>query len=200
MLAMLALGVLVFTRKRVTWGDGWMWPVPPILVGGVRYNPIVSDGWGMRSRGVQHTGLDIVYARRSRTDLVQRFPPGTPNGGASWFAPGPPGAKAPVPVLAARGGRIWEVKKTSRGWSVVLDHSKPFATFYQHLESVLVPNLRGQSVVAGQPLGFMGWSPEDAERVRHLHFEVHHEGSFDAAVDPQAAMASWSLAQPFDIG
>lgn len=208
MLALLGLGLLVFTRKRVSFDADWMWPVPPILVGGVRYNPVITDGWGVRSGGVTHPGVDIVYPRRSPSDLAQRFPVGTPNGGRTWFAPGPPGAKTPVPVLAARAGKVWSVEKTARGWAVVIDHGNPFATFYQHLEDVDLPRHKSGKNLAtgaetriamGQRIGVMGFSPQDAERVRHLHFEVWHSGSADAAIDPEAAMSSWSLAQPFTV-
>ncbi len=199
---MLALGVLVFTRKRVTWGDGWMWPVPPIVVGGVRFNPVISSGFGWRG-SQQHPGADIVFSRRTPQDLIAQYPSGTPNGGRGWFAP--PG----VPIVAARAGKVWSVAKTSKGWAVVLDHSKPFTTFYTHMEGVALPlHASGKNVntgtathvEAGQVIGFMGWSPEDAERVRHLHFEVWHGGAADSAVDAATAMREWAHAQPFKVG
>lgn len=182
---MLALAAVALTRKRtpnITWDDGWVWPVPPMRPwkGGPVYNPEVSHEF----EDPEHFGVDIMYRRKSRQDLVQAFPPGTPDGNAKWFAP------SRTPILAARAGKVWSVQKTAKGWNVVLDHHAPFATWYQHLETPSV--VAGQSVTVGQPLGFMGWDPLDAERLRHLHFAVWYQGHGDAAsIDPAAAMSRW---------
>lgn len=191
---LLALGVLVLTRKRVEWGDGWVWPLASVSVRGRVYRPVVTDGFTSRRGSRLHGGVDIAFRRRAPGDLVDLFPVGTPSGGKSWFAP------ERVPVLAARAGKVWSVEKTPRGWAVVLDHSKPFATFYTHLETPALPLHRngvnintGQPthVQAGDPLGFMGYDPQDPERVRHLHFAVWHGGADDNAIDPELAMQSW---------
>lgn len=189
-----ALGVLVLTRKRVEWGDGWVWPLASVRVRGNLYRPAVTDGFTSRRGARLHAGLDIAFLRRNAGDLVDLFPPGTPGGGRSWFSP------EHVPVLAARAGRVWSVEKQPRGWAVVLDHSKPFATFYTHLETPsLALHQKGVNVNTGQPtyvkagdvLGFMGYDPTDPERVRHLHFAVWHEGTDDQSVDPSDAMKAW---------
>lgn len=194
---LLALGVLVLTRKRVEWGDGWVWPLASVRVRGHVYRPVVTDGFTSRRGDRLHGGVDIVFARRSPSDLADLFPVGTPGGGRTWFAP------ERVPVLAARAGRVWSVKKTARGWAVTLDHSKPFATFYTHLETPALPlHSGGVNVNTGQPthvkagdvLGFMGYDPTDSERVRHLHFAVWHGGTDDASVDPADAMKRWPYA------
>ena len=198
-----ALGLLVFTRKRVTWDGSWFWPVPPINVDGRRYNPFISDEWGWRSGGVQHPGVDITFPRRSTSDLVAKYPPGTPQGGRWWFCP------PKVPALAAASGTIWSTDTLQTGYRVVVNHGKPFATAYYHLEQLLVPPHKDGELVggggplpvkAGQPLGLIGYSPKDSEKVRHLHFEVWHEGGRDEAVDPTEAMKQWQYASAFNVG
>jgi hypothetical protein len=194
---LLALGLLVLTRKRVAWPDGWVWPLASVNVAGRLYRPVVSDGWGSPRGDKIHTGVDILFRRRSATDLADKFRSGSRDGTPLFFAP------RTVPVLAARQARVWSVQKTPKGWAVVLDHGPlPFATFYQHLESASLPiHQGGVNVNTGQPtfvntgdvLGFMGFDPTNAS-VRHLHFEVHHEGGFDAAVDPEQAMQAWRYA------
>jgi len=194
---LLALGVWVLTRRRVSWpAEGWVWPVGQVRVRGRVYRPVITSGFGdIRAEG-PHGGVDIVYPRRDTKDLIDLYPPGTPNGGARWFAP--PGA----PIVAARAGKVWSVEQTPKGWAVVLDHGKPFATFYQHMETpALEPHEKGVNtrtggethVNAGRVLGFMGYSPQDPQRVRHLHFAVWYEGTNDESVDPEQAMRSWPL-------
>lgn len=189
-------GLAVLTRRRgddVTWDNGWVWPVPPLRPwkGGPVYNPEVSQEF----KPGTHLGVDIMYRRKSRSDLVQSYPPGSPDGTPNFFAP------RRTPIIAARAGRIWSCEKTARGWAVVLDHSKPFATFYQHLETPAFPIHRngvsvntGQPtfVTVGQPLGTMGYDPTDGERLRHLHFAVWYQGSGDdASIDCTSAMLAW---------
>lgn len=163
----------------IAWGDGWVWPIPeiqpPTWSGpGVAMMPIISQEF-RSTRANAHYGLDLMYRNQSP----------------------PPVFTAPqgVPVLAARAGTLWSITKTARGWAVVLDHGPPFATFYQHLESIapaLEDAKRGELVHAGQPLGVMGSDPTDGGHVRHLHFAVWYKGFGDtASVDPSKAMASW---------
>jgi len=194
LLGLAALALL--TRRRPTdieWDDGWVWPVPPMRPwkGGPVYNPEVSQEF----RDPDHLGVDIMYRRKGPADLVQSFRPGTPDGISKWFAP------ARTPIIAARAGRIWSAQRTERGYAVVVDHGKPFATFYQHLESLAMP-LHSQGlnvntgtasyVTVGQPLGIMGFDPTDPRRLRHLHFAVWYQGGGDdASVDCVNAMAKW---------
>lgn len=163
-------------------GD-WVWPV-------AAWNgraPVISDGYGSRRPdGRQHEGVDIMY-RRTPGDP---FPVGTPNGSKAFVMPDG------VPVLAARDGVVWSAMKTPRGFAVVIDHGKPFATFYTHLERLLVqPTARAQSqerVRAGQPIGIIGFDPLDPAKLRHLHFEVWESGP-RAKIDPALAMRAWRV-------
>lgn len=190
-LLLLAMAILLVSQPKPDFGDGWVWPVPPARIpkGGTIYNPVISQEF----RGSDHNGVDIMYRRRSLTDLPQ-FAPGSPDGSTRHVAP------PRTPVLAARAGSIWSVEKTARGWAVVLSHGKPWATFYHHLETPAFPeHEKGVNkatggvthVKPGDILGFMGFSPQDPERLRHLHFEVWHGGAANHAVDPSDAMARW---------
>lgn len=185
----------------VEWGSGWKWPVAPIaFADGSRYAPEVSQEF----KGAEHAGVDIMFRRRNAADRPA-YPAGSENGNTRWFAP--PG----TPIVAARDGRVWTVKRTGRGWVVVLDHGKPFATFYTHLSGSVFGLHRGGMplsgktptlVKAGQLLGRMGSDPMEARKppLRHLHFAVWHKGSGDSAsVDPERAMRSWSMPARWDV-
>ncbi len=158
-------------RRAVPWGSGWVWPVPPIRLDGATLQPVISQEY----KATTHAGVDVMFKRAG-----------------AFFAP------ERTPIVAARAGRVWSVDKSPRGWEVVVDHGKPFATYYQHLSSVIVQP--GDEVAAGAQLGTMGVDPLDGEHVRHLHFAVWFDGAGDAAsVDPQVAMSSWAKAVPWDV-
>jgi murein DD-endopeptidase MepM/ murein hydrolase activator NlpD len=94
-----------------------------------------------------------------------------------------------VKVLAAADGTIWSSGMTPHGLHVVIDHGKPFATYYVHMSSLLVPSgiARGGGkikVYAGQPLGVVGASPLDGQHLKHLHFEVWKDGGAESHTDP----------------
>lgn len=205
--ALAALVVLMRGARKVpplaAWGGGvgWQWPVPDLMLipasGAQRlYRAVVTDPPGSaRPDGRIHDGCDILYARKGPGDLVRAYPPGSESGTKGSFAP------RGTPIKAARAGLVWSVEKTARGWAVVLDHGKPWATFYQHMESVTLPLVqRGKPASGGEPIrvtmgqviGAMGGDPIERTRLRHLHFEVWYQGtSSDSAVDPTSAMASW---------
>jgi hypothetical protein len=87
--------------------------------------------------------------------------------------------------------------QTPRGFAVVIDHGpSKVATFYQHLEKLLVTptaNAKaGQHVHAGQPIGIVGADPLDAEHLKHLHFELWLGGPSNAT-DPSALMRGWEI-------
>lgn len=188
------------SKSADDFGPGWVYPVVDYVspVNGALYPAVVSDGMGSpRDGGARrHAGVDICFRRKSPTDLVKEFPPGTRSGTAGYFAP--PTAQ----VVAARDGVLWSAGLTSRGWTVVIDHGKPWATYYTHMASLAVPlaangrltsagDKRQYTVRAGQLLGFMGADPTGTA-IRHLHFATWRNGSGDAAaVDPEQAMRSW---------
>lgn len=122
---------------------------------------------------------------------ADRFARGTPNG-SKWHV-----MPDNVVAVAAGDGVVWSARPTKRGFAVVIDHGPlKVATFYAHLEKLFVtPTNRAQArqrVVAGQPIGIIGFDPLDGERLKHLHFEVWRGGPKDW-VDPVPLMKSWEL-------
>lgn len=160
----------------------WVWPVP-------RWNgrrPIISDGFDSKRPGLpRHGGVDLMFARTP----ADTFKPGTPNASRHYVMPDG------LVAVAASDGAVWSAGPTPRGYAVVIDHSPTkAATFYAHLEKLLVkPTEHGKSrerVRAGQPIGTIGFSPLDAEHLKHLHFELWLGGPNDR-VDPSIVMTGW---------
>lgn len=198
-LMLLALVAMLGRRRvEVDWGTGWMWPVPTMRVGGINYDAVISDGFGSPRPGMidgLHGGVDVMYRRRTRSDLVQAYKPGTHDGTAMFFAP------PRTPIVAAHDGTLWSCLKTDRGYAAVVSHTgTPFATFYQHMETPAVPLAAHNRVLttgqpyqvkAGDVLGFMGYDPLDGAKLRHLHFAVWFKGPANNAIDPEDAMRTW---------
>jgi murein DD-endopeptidase MepM/ murein hydrolase activator NlpD len=156
--------------------------------------PCISDGPGPGKRdggSRAHHGVDIDY-RRARGTLTQ-FRPGTreASSGGLFFCPDG------VNVLAAYDGTIWSVGTSDRGLQIVIDHGKPYATYYQHLRTTRWPELRrgagGIRVKAGEVIGTVGngHSPgkASASAFNHLHFEIWHAGGAESWIDPSAILA-----------
>jgi hypothetical protein len=162
----------------------WIWPVP--YWNGRK--PVISDGFDSPRAGLpKHGGVDIMYERIPSDS----FKPGSTNG--SRFHVMPDG----VIALAASDGIIWQADKAPHGYEVVIDHSpRKVTTFYAHLEKLLVDETQRaaskQRVFAGQPIGFIGFSPLDKAHLRHLHFEVWRGGP-NERIDPQLLMATWEI-------
>lgn len=183
-------GAVVLTSgpaKVISWGQGWVVPVPRLQFASGDYGPAISNPFGSA-----HAGVDLAWERRNAKDRPE-YPAGSTSGTPRYFAP------AGVPIFAARDGKVWSVSKTPRGWAVVLDHGAPFATFYQHLASTAFPEgvARGRppiAVKAGDVIGTMGADPIDPEGFRHLHFAVWYKGAGDSAsIDPARSMPSWRV-------
>lgn len=187
------------TISVVEWGTGWVWPVPTWNApDGAVYPAVVSQ-----ELHPGHAGVDVMYRRRTISDRSE-FPPG-PAGHATTMFFAPPG----TPILAAKDARVWSVSKVATGWQIVLDHGKPWATYYAHLDEVAFPphaagfktgTKEVTNIKAGDQLGTMGWNPNtatkngavDAEQIRHLHFECWYKGGNSGyAQDPAPVMNSW---------
>lgn len=172
--------------------EGWVWPYPELdaaaaSAAGVRPSPVVTDGPGpgkrRRADGTLrwHEGVDLFYPRLLRAER--------PSDGGSRAFYTPPG----TPVLAVADGRVWSARRTSRGWRVVIDHGRPWSSVYTHLERLDIPevdaaNRNTVEVRAGQQLGTAGADPQDAQGLRHLHFELHRDGKW---IDPRDMMRRW---------
>lgn len=173
----------------------WIYPVPRWQGRAAE----ISDGWGSTraggARGGVHRGADLMFRRRHRFELLDLFPPPGP-GRPSPHTRGyfmPPGTLA----LAAADGEVWSAGWTPTGYSVVLSHGAPWATYYTHLASLRVGETRRgaskERVRAGQPLGVVGASPRDPRGVAHLHFEIWHGGNGHAAIDPAPLLAQMAI-------
>lgn len=164
----------------------WVHPVPN-LDGRIA---VVSNEFRARDaadgRANQHLGVDLMYRRRDVRDLIAVFPAGTPGGTPLFFMP------ENVPAVAAASGIVVSAGMTPVGNAVIVQHANGWATYYAHLETLAVH--KGASVVAGQTLGTIGASPQDAAHLRHLHLEIWKGGTRAGAVDPAPYLAAWSRA------
>jgi murein DD-endopeptidase MepM/ murein hydrolase activator NlpD len=194
-----ALGALLLSGGRVAAAETsrvvapppgtWVWPVPSWQ----GRAPVVSDGWGSRRDGGtrKHRGVDIMFKRMRRDELLAEYPPGTPDG-AKWFFM-PRGLVA----VAAADGVVRSAGWAPSGNAIVIHHSSAWATFYAHLATLLVVD--GARVTTGQPLGLIGADPQDRQRLRHLHFALWHGARSDGAVDPEPTMRRWKLVEAPDV-
>jgi murein DD-endopeptidase MepM/ murein hydrolase activator NlpD len=185
--------------------EGWVYPIPDWK----GYVATISDGPGDNKRdgGKRgHNGCDLDYRAKSKSDLPQ-FIARTHqrSSGGLFFCPDG------IPVLAARDGVLWSAGNSERGWQVVIDHGKPFATYYQHMIRLFVP-LASKGVVAdaglieiegkpkaplgkvhvkaGDVIGLVGADPTQGKTgFNHLHFEVWRDGGADRWIDPTPILA-----------
>lgn len=162
----------------------WVHPVPNLgdrvaVVSNPFRAALSPDG---KSR--QHLGVDLMFRRSDARDLIGVYPPGSPNGSRLFFMPDD------VPVFAASAGVVRFAANTPVGRTVIVRHPNGWATYYTHLASLAVKV--GQTVIAGEVLGTIGASPEDAAHLKHLHLEVWKGGSRAGAVDPDPFLRAWS--------
>lgn len=153
----------------------WYWPMPDIVDTASGTRPTWSSVVSQEYQG-KHYGQDIMYRRSNWKGIrallsgttvdKQQWPPGTTNGSKSFFCP--PG----TPILAAARGTVLSVKSLDTGIGVSIDHGEGWSTLYLHLETVLVRE--GDSVDGGTKLGTAGFSPQDPQKLRHLHFAVRY--------------------------
>jgi len=165
-------------------GTAWIHPVPTL---GER-PAVVSNPFRARAstdgKTREHLGADLMYRRRDARELIALFPPGTPGGSPLFFMP------QDVPALAASAGVVTFAGATPVGHTVIIRHPNGWASYYTHLATLAVE--RGASVGAGQPIGTIGASPEDAAHLRHLHFELWQGATRSGATDPAPYVAAWS--------
>ena len=106
------------------------------------------------------------------------------------FPVGPTGNKAFVMpdawvATAASDGVLWSAGHTPREFAVVVDHGA-VATFYQHLDTLFVPETKAPAkgaprvqlvaIKAGQPHGVIGGDPLDPARLKYLHLGCGQAG------------------------
>lgn len=85
------------------------------------------------------------------------------------------------PIVAARAGTVIDAGWNSGGYGnyVMINHGDGFITIYGHMSSVAASN--GQSVSAGQVIGYVGNTGRSTGP--HLHFEVRLNGSVEDPLD-----------------
>jgi hypothetical protein len=95
-----------------------------------------------------------------------------------------------VPAVAASAGVVIFAQRTGVGFTVKVFHPEGWTTYYTHLSLLSVAE--GQTVVAGQPIGFIGFDPKDRRKLMHLHFELWR-GRDDrrGATNPGPYLAAW---------
>ncbi len=164
-------------------GAAWIHPVPAL---GERM-AVVSNPFRARAssdgNAREHLGADLMYRRRDARDLIAVFPAGTPAGSPLFFMP------EGVPALAASTGVVTFAGSTPVGNTVIIRHPNRWATYYTHLATLAVE--RDAVVAAGQPIGTIGASPEDAAHLRHLHFELWKDATRSGTIDPAPYLAAW---------
>ena len=175
----------VVSTEPAASGAAWIHPVPSL---GERLavvsNEFRAQPSSANEKARQHLGVDLMYRRRDARDLIGVFPPRTPGGTPLFFMP------QGIPALAASAGAVTFASSTPLGNTVIIRHSNGWATYYTHLASLAVG--RGVHVTAGQAIGTIGASPEDAAHVRHLHLEVWKGATRSGAIDPAPYLAAWS--------
>src|SRR5699024_454152 len=130
-------------------------------------------------------------------------PPAAPEPVGSWVNPLPPGsyyvsrsvssghagtdmvAPAMTPIYAAKGGVVTVSSEAHYGWgvTVAIDHGDGTQTLYGHMTNGTRQVAAGQSVSAGQVIGYVGSTGRST--ANHLHIELRING---AIVDPMAYM------------
>jgi hypothetical protein len=144
----------------------------------------------------KHAGCDIMYARRTLADMTDRCPPNGPLGSKWHFIPEPfsTGQKK-TPVFAIADAVVWNSSDSARGWNTVLDHGKPWASYYQHMVDSTLPPISGgkggRRVRQGDIIGYVSGNPVQRPALKHLHFEIWKHGGSEAAIDPEPLLIRW---------
>lgn len=155
-------------RTTIPGAAPWVWPLPML---GDRAPVVVRlDGFDMFDDA--HPGAALVYRQPAAGADGPRFD-----------------VTGDVPVLAAGAGAVRFAGPTPRGLAVIIDHANGAATCYAPLAAI--STVRGALVGVGQPIGTVGHDPIDADRARHLRFEVWRHGTRSSSIDPAPLLASW---------
>ena len=105
-------------------------------------------------------------------------------------------ARCGLRVVAALGGRVSKATyESGAGNYVVVDGTDGTSQVYMHMRDPAIVK-RGQSVVAGQQLGYVGTTGRSS--ACHLHFELWTAPGWyrgGTAVDPLPALQTWAAAR-----
>jgi len=172
----------------------WVWPLP-VLNGG---KPIVFDHWTTEMLDPpesfeQHPRLLLSYDRGdfANYDYASIYPIETLSGMLLYFLP------RFTPVFAAQDGTITYAGKADGVNAMTIVHGDGWATHYANLQGMLALPLRagsrrrGESVQAGDVLGFVGGTTDNGQ-MRPLRFELwRKDGLTFKAEDPKVRMETW---------
>ena len=130
----------------------------------------------------EHLGADLMYRRRDTRDLSLSSRRERRRNAAVLHARRHPGARR---VGRRCHVREYDARRQHR------HHPSP-----QRMGDLLHASRHAcgsarRSVIAGQPIGTIGASPEDAAHLRHLHLELWKNGTRSGAVDPAPYLAAW---------
>lgn len=104
------------------------------------------------------------------------------------------------PVVAVADGTINRVGwNPVGGWRLWLQDRNGDSFYYAHLSGYTRLAREGETVKAGEQLGFVGNTGDAFTTAHHLHFEVHPASldrlGYDGAVDPTTYLNSWRRVQ-----
>ena len=96
--------------------------------------------------------------------------------------------------LAVGPGEVIQAAPEATGFSVRILHAGgQWITYYTNMRVGSQKVKQGDKVVAGTPLGEVGYDPRDPEKVYHVHFSLYQAANAKHAVDPAPAMAKWAI-------
>lgn len=163
--------------------------MPALLVGGVRYLPVISDGYSAVKTAThrQHGGVDIMYRRRVRSELAQYRGRESSDNHAYFFPKS-------VPIAAVHDGTIDEVvRSAAKGLGVRVAHEGGLSSWYQHLATLERSWKKGDRVTRDAILGTQGFAPSGSAPI-HLHFGMKRNG---VTIDP-SEVERWPVVFDFD--
>ena len=134
------------------------WPLPSLAEHG---DPSISDGFSRQPRKHRprgHLGVDIMYRR------PEKGPWNRPDF-APWYHC-PKGTS----VHTIADGKVVAVDDRPNGFAIKVDHGYPYVSVYRHVFEPCVEE--GETLVAGEMLGLVGYDPRNPNGLRHLHMEL----------------------------
>ncbi len=159
--------------------DGWFWPMRTLNVGSAVYMPSVSDTYSAVKTAThrEHHGCDIMFRRKAGGGPDQMYPRNGSEGTANYFCP------HGLDAICPRDGKIYNCGIGGKGEWAIIDCGKPIAIFMTHLRGLRVS--KGQGGRGGATvIGTVAFSPEDSQKLNHMHLEVWRNGPSSAHVDP----------------
>ncbi len=142
-----------------------IFPVP--LLGSTK--PRISDGYGVRSSGKIHSGVDLMYRRPEKGTAK------LPVYSKHYFLP------EGIAAIAYDGGVVTTSKEIGTGGYIVIEHPDGMTSQYMHVKNRVVAE--GQTVEPGQTIATVFHNTsKSGYKLNHLHFQLRKDGKL---VDPE---------------